>query len=248
MSENETNREVPSQLGDERGVPSVNKRKKNSKASKIAGIAALVGLLAVMGWMQIRPKAEPEARKEESSQARRSLPDLQMPVSEPPPPPPAAPPAAPAAPAAPAGNPNMGYQQQQPRQPTEAELLLERRKRAPIFAFGNAGGEAAGGGNGNGNAASLEAGAGGSLDGEDGPDRDSLAVNLQGGKFDSARASMLTNRNFLLTAGTMLDCTLVTALESTLPGKTKCQLSRNVYSDNGKVLLLERGSIVEGEY
>lgn len=250
MSENETNRDVPSQLGDERGVPSVNKRKKSSKASKIAGVAALAGLLVVMGWMQFRPKAEAEARKEEqSTQARRGLPDLQMPVSEPPPPPPAAAPPAPTAPAAPAGNPNTGYQQEQRRQPTEAELLLERRKRAPIFAFGNAGGEAAGGGgNGNGNAAALEAGAGGSLDGEDGPDRNSLAVNLQGSKFDSARASMLTNRNFLVTAGTMLDCTLVTALESTLPGKTKCQLSRNVYSDNGKVLLLERGSIVEGEY
>lgn len=242
MSENEINRDVPSQLGDERGVPSVNKRKTTSKAGKIAGIVGLVGLLAVMGWMQIRPK-ETEARKEEqSTQARRGLPDLQIPVTPPPPPPAEAPPA----PAAPAANPTMANQPQEQRRPTEAELLLERRKRAPIFAFGNAGGEAAGGSAGS--ATALEAGATGSLDGEDGPDRNSLAVNLQGGKFDSARASMLTNRNFLLTAGTMLDCTLVTALESTLPGKTKCQLSRNVYSDNGKVLLLERGSIVEGEY
>ncbi len=251
MSENDTNQDVPGQLGDERSVPSVNKRKKNGKAGKIAGAAAMVCLVLVMAWMQFAPKGAPEARKEEeSTQARRGLPDLTMPVVEAPPPPPAeVPPPAPAAPPAPAGNPNMGYQEQQ-RQPTEAELLLERRKRAPIFAFGNAGGQAAGDGNTAGGAASLDAGNGGSLggDGEDGPDRDSLAVNLQSTKFDSSRASMLTNRNFLLTAGTMLDCTLVTALDSTLPGKTKCQLSRNIYSDNGKVLLLERGSIVEGEY
>ena len=249
MSENDTNQDVPGQLGDERTVPSVNKRKKNGKAGKIAGAAAMAGLVVVMAWMQFAPKDAPEARKEEeSTQARRGLPDLTMPVTEAPPAPPVeeVPPAT-ATLATPTSNPNMATQQQ-PRQPTEAELLLERRKRAPIFAFGNAGGDASGGTAGNGNAAALDGGTTGSLDGEDGPDRDSLAVNLQSTKFESSRASMLTNRNFLLTAGTMLDCTLVTALDSTLPGKTKCQLSRNIYSDNGKVLLLERGSIVEGEY
>lgn len=47
MSENETNREVPSQLGDERGVPSVNKRKKNGKAGKIVGVSPWWGC-----WLQ----------------------------------------------------------------------------------------------------------------------------------------------------------------------------------------------------
>jgi len=80
---------------------------------------------------------------------------------------------------------------------------LDRRKRTPILPSGDASGEAAGGGNGNGSAAALETGAGGSPDDEGGPDRDSLTVNLQGGEFDAARVSMLTNRNFLLTAGMM---------------------------------------------
>jgi type IV secretion system protein VirB10 len=37
-------------------------------------------------------------------------------------------------------------------------------------------------------------------------------------------------------------------LESDLPGLATCVLSQNIFSDNGKVLLLERGSQAVGEY
>jgi type IV secretion system protein VirB10 len=45
-----------------------------------------------------------------------------------------------------------------------------------------------------------------------------------------------------------LDCILQTALSSEVPGMTSCVLARNVYSTNGKVLLLERGSRLVGQY
>ncbi|RLV60374.1 TrbI/VirB10 family protein, partial [Parashewanella curva] len=41
---------------------------------------------------------------------------------------------------------------------------------------------------------------------------------------------------------------LETAISSDVAGMTRCQLSRDIYSTNGKVLLLEKGSHIVGEY
>jgi len=62
------------------------------------------------------------------------------------------------------------------------------------------------------------------------------------------QASQLGNRNFLLAKGAFIDCALQTRLDSTVPGMTACVVTRNIYSDNGKVLLIERGSTMTGEY
>jgi len=62
------------------------------------------------------------------------------------------------------------------------------------------------------------------------------------------QAGYLGNRNFLLAKGAFIDCALQTRLDSTIPGMTACVVTRNIYSDNGKVLLIERGSTVTGEY
>ena len=72
--------------------------------------------------------------------------------------------------------------------------------------------------------------------------------NLRSAPTPKAQAGLIGNRNLLLAKGTLLDCVLNTAINSSIPGMVSCTLTRNVYSDNGKVLLLERGSTVTGEF
>ncbi|WP_407060799.1 type IV secretion system protein VirB10 [Brevundimonas vesicularis] len=59
---------------------------------------------------------------------------------------------------------------------------------------------------------------------------------------------MLPNRNYLLTAGTQIPCILQTAMDTSTPGFVSCLISQDVYSDNGNVVLMERGTRVLGEY
>src|SRR3546814_13753790 len=59
---------------------------------------------------------------------------------------------------------------------------------------------------------------------------------------------MIGDRNYLVTAGAILPCTLQTAMDSTVPGYATCIIPRDVYSDNGRVVLLEKGTRVFGEH
>jgi type IV secretion system protein VirB10 len=76
----------------------------------------------------------------------------------------------------------------------------------------------------------------------------SLESRLQTSNLGVARATTFTNRNFLIAAGSQIPCVLQTAMDSTLPGFTSCLLPRSVFSDNGRVVLLEKGTRVLGEY
>ncbi|RJY13312.1 TrbI/VirB10 family protein [Parashewanella spongiae] len=76
----------------------------------------------------------------------------------------------------------------------------------------------------------------------------SLSVQLQATKLKGSVASHVVDPNLFITKGAFLDCILETAISSDVPGMTRCQLSRDIYSTNGKVLLLEKGSHIVGQY
>ncbi|WP_150137772.1 type IV secretion system protein VirB10 [Candidatus Enterovibrio escicola] len=79
-------------------------------------------------------------------------------------------------------------------------------------------------------------------------DTSGLANQLSTTRSNNAIAGVLYNRDYLLAKGAYIDCVLNTGMSSDVAGMTKCTLTRNIYSDNGTTLLLERGAEVTGEY
>lgn len=77
----------------------------------------------------------------------------------------------------------------------------------------------------------------------------SLALNklLRPSVTPAVAASVLPTRRFLLARGAFIDCTLETAIDSTLPGMTTCITATDTFSADGTVVLLERGTKLVGE-
>ena len=71
---------------------------------------------------------------------------------------------------------------------------------------------------------------------------------LQGSATPSVKATTLGDRSLTLPKGTAFTCALKTRVISATSGLVGCQVQRDVYSDNGRVLLIERGSHLDGEY
>ena len=61
-------------------------------------------------------------------------------------------------------------------------------------------------------------------------------------------ASQLGNRSLTMPKGVLFTCSLKTRVISATSGFVACQVQRNVFSDDGKVVLAERGSHLDGEY
>ena len=70
----------------------------------------------------------------------------------------------------------------------------------------------------------------------------------RGSAIGLARAGRLPDRNFLIVAGASIPCTLQTAMDTATPGYVSCLIPNDVFSDNGAVVLMEKGTRVLGEY
>lgn len=77
--------------------------------------------------------------------------------------------------------------------------------------------------------------------------RDPLAKRLTATSQNTAYASLLAHPNLTIPAGTLIPCTLQTAIDSGLPGFVTCVLPRAVRGATGAVTLLDRGTKVLGE-
>lgn len=69
-----------------------------------------------------------------------------------------------------------------------------------------------------------------------------------GKKTADARAGVKAGRSLRIAKGTAIECVLETRLDTSVPGLASCVLPRDVWSEDGRVLLLEKGSKAVGEY
>jgi type IV secretion system protein VirB10 len=74
-----------------------------------------------------------------------------------------------------------------------------------------------------------------------------LAALLRPTVTNAVRAQVLPAQRLLLPKGAFIDCTLETAIDSTLPGMTTCVMATDAFGVDGKVVLLERGTKLIGE-
>lgn len=79
------------------------------------------------------------------------------------------------------------------------------------------------------------------------PQENAFANSLKPTQTPSVRAMQRGKMDYVLAKGTNILCTLDTQIITTRAGFTRCLITRDIYSANGKVLLLEKGSKIIGE-
>ncbi len=124
-------------------------------------------------------------------------------------------------------------------------------RRAPIMAVSAGAGPLGAVTGNNGPFSNLRVGGNAEEGGEGGPtakEPNNLARQLNGMDIERVDAGRLSNRNFLITAGMQIPCVLQTAMDSTQPGLASCLVPQDIWSMNGSVILMEKGTRVLGEY
>lgn len=77
--------------------------------------------------------------------------------------------------------------------------------------------------------------------------KDGLDSKLRPSKLETVKAGLMPNRDYLLIGGTTIPCVQGAKIVTDYPGMATCHVAKDVYSVDGKVLLIERGSEVLGE-
>jgi len=145
---------------------------------------------------------------------------------------------------------------------TRAQQLAQASRRAPIMGYaGGLGGGFTGGQQSQYALAAAPQAVGPLVGGQGGPQASGgfvtspasggssdLGGQLQRSKIEVARATIIGDRNFLVAAGRSIPCTLTTAINSTQAGIVSCIIGQDVYSENGRVVMLDKGTKVLGQY
>lgn len=190
----------------------------------LVAIAVAIGVLLKAWSREPAPSSDSSLEADQSGITNRLKPPR---VERPAPPKPLPPPASEPVPA-----PAYVLPPPTPAAPPRVDEVAQRRLASPLQAGGADGGSA---GTSQANAPS-------------GPYSDAgpLANKLRPLELAPSVAGLLGDRNFLLTQGTMIDCTLQTKLVSTQPGLLTCLSTHDVMSANGKVKLIDAGTKFTG--
>ena len=230
----------------ERGIASVNAaRSLQSRVSNLLAIALMSTLgVGLLGWYyahtfthqgEVKRAAQAHSRAQAAGEmALPSLGKIDPPtpisavLSQPPdpsgPPPVVFPPASTSPPAAPLVPPEK----------TPEQLALERRLGGPVSAGPQVHDNAS-------NAETPRTAA--PTESAESP----LAAWLHPSPITAASARVLPAQRLLLPKGAFIDCTLETAIDSTLPGMTTCITATDTFGVDGSTVLMERGSKLVGE-
>ncbi|WP_299869828.1 type IV secretion system protein VirB10 [uncultured Roseobacter sp.] len=234
-------------LEGERGITSITEasgKRGGAEISKKLGLAAGIAFLGVLAWLQW-PSAEEEPTETVTESTRRIRAGGEFQPAEISDPKPEA--VTPAA--VKVDTPAVGPIEQirneqalQPAEPSEAELLFESSKRAPLMAYEGAlpakqAVDVAG------PAESSFFGSDAGAQGASG-----LAGDLKATKLEGSRASVLANPHLTITQGTIIPCVLDTAMDSSQPGMVRCTVTDDIYATTGTVVLLEKGTRIVGQY
>ena len=75
-----------------------------------------------------------------------------------------------------------------------------------------------------------------------------LRDRLETTPLEGVRASVIPDLHMVVPQGTSIPCVLQTAMSSDVPGMVSCTVQRDVLSASGQVALMERGTVIVGEY
>ncbi len=150
------------------------------------------------------------------------------------------------APLAPAMVPPQYLQQSATPTKSPEQIALERRTAGVAFARVSSA-TAPTASEGTDAPASLPAPAGGPESSARARSGGELSALLKAEVVRTARANVLPTKRWLLPKGAFIDCTLETAIDSTLPGMATCVTASDTFGSDGEVVLLERGTKLVGE-
>jgi type IV secretion system protein VirB10 len=149
-----------------------------------------------------------------------------------------------------AGTPSPIGVPPQPIPKSPAEIALDRRLTGPAFSRRSDSDATSGApraSSGASSSSTVLGSAGANLSEVAGTGSGALQEALRPILTPAVRAEVLPTQRLLLPKGAFIDCTLETAIDSTLPGLTTCITATDTFSADGSIVLLERGTKLVGE-